>query len=119
MSYVIPVFAQSAQKLVLQYIEKHPLCTAGDIIGALEQHPNAVRTNLCRLRAGGFIQRIKIKGHRHVRWQIGQDETYEPPSVKDGFKRIMVSEWEPCTVRDPLIWLSYGVNPQPVQESLL
>lgn len=106
--YDIPVFVASSQNAIKDYIYEHPLCTALDIIRDLNYTNNAVRTALCRLRAGGFIKRIKIKGVRNVCWQQGQEDDYEPPSVKDGPKQRMVSEWTPCTQRDPLIDALFG-----------
>lgn len=106
--YEITVFAVSSQSEVKKYIYANPLCTASEIIRDLNYTNNAVRTALCRLRAGGFIKRVKIKGQRNVMWQQGQEDDYVPPSVKDGPKQRMVSEWTPCTLRDPLVDALFG-----------
>lgn len=116
--YEIPVLSQIGQ--VHREIEKHGGCTAAEISEELGIPTNSVNTQAQRLREQGKVRRVKLPGQRAVTWWPGEEPGYIPRKEKDaGPKRRMVSEWEPCTVRDPLLWLSYGVNPQPVQEELL
>lgn len=110
MSYVyeIPVFTLTAQ--VERYVTAHPRCTTRDVMEALEMIQSTARTTLERLRAAGRIRRIpKTQDERRIRWEIGEDDDYIP-MVKDGPKRVMVSEWEPCAVRDPMIDALFGRN---------
>lgn len=127
MTYEIPVLTLVAR--VERFIQKNPGCTTGDMMEEFGIPQNVANTSAQRLRDNGKVRRVKVPGIRAATWWPGRDETIktrdEDMKVRGGgqrdmgMKRIMVSEWEPCTVRDPLLWLSYGVNPQPVQESLL
>jgi hypothetical protein len=120
MSYVyeVPVLTQIAQ--VHRHIEKHPGCTSTELMEELDLSQSAVNMNAQRLREQGKVRRVKLPGQRAVTWHPGREEGYVPRESKEGVpKQSTVSEWEPCTVQDPLIWMSFGVSPQPQEEGLL
>lgn len=107
MTYEIPVLSQIAQ--VLRCIKKNPGCTSALIVEELGIEQNAANTHCHRLREQGKVRRVKLPGQRAATWWPGREEGFVPREVKDsGPKQRTVSEWKPCTVRDPLVDALFG-----------
>lgn len=107
MTYEIPVLTQIAQ--VLRFVEKNPGCDSAAISEELDIDQNTANTNCQRLREKGKLRRVKIPGQRSATWWPGKEEGFGMlPNAHDKPKRQTVSEWEPCTLRDPLIDALFG-----------
>lgn len=116
MKYVTPIFLYQdtfvgLNARVEDYVIRHPKCNRVDISKALEILPNNASSMLHKLAEQGRVRRVKSRGDSgEWVWEAGPGADYEPKEVYayGNPVRKMVSEWEPCTLRDPMIDLLFG-----------
>lgn len=104
-----------------RYITDHPGCLTRELADGTNNLKNTAHVIAKRLRDQGKVTRFFIEGDKRPHWKPGREEGIhivdckprgkyktKEPGTKYEANRPVVKQWEPCTVRDPLVDLLFG-----------